>query len=229
MPELIGTVVASARDRLPYDPASVVRHIASEVKQPLSTIESIAHYLNMVLPRTEAKARRQLRKLEEELHHIQWVLTDTLHLLQAAPTRPQLLDLTEVVSKDLDEWCPEQAAGCSVSLAPGLPLVSLDLTQIEHLLRNLTTFFRRLSAPGRTVSIQTYAVEGTVFLEFASASLRYVPEDIEPLLEPLQDCFLEGPGLPLASARRIVEAHGGSIAVESSPPALRVTVSFPGA
>jgi nitrogen-specific signal transduction histidine kinase len=58
--------VAAAAEGPAYDSAEIVRRLAHELRQPLSTIESIAFYLEMILPRTEAKARRQLRKLQQE-------------------------------------------------------------------------------------------------------------------------------------------------------------------
>ena len=62
--------VAAAAEKPAYEQADIVRHIAHELRQPLSTIESIAFYLEMVLPRTEGKARRQLGKLQQEVTRI---------------------------------------------------------------------------------------------------------------------------------------------------------------
>ncbi len=206
----------------------VVRHIAQEIRQPLSTIESIAHYLNMVLPRTEAKARRQLCSLQDEVRNIQWILADALHFLQAAPLQRQLMDLTEVMSRNLSEWCPDQGAGCTLLLEPDLPLIELDLQQIEHLLQNLMRFFGRVSAPGRSIALRTYAAENEVRLEITSGALEYSTEDIEPLFEPFTTRFPAGCGLALASARRIAEAHGARVAVKSDPPhSLSVVIAFP--
>jgi signal transduction histidine kinase len=212
----------------PYDPATVVRHLSQELHHPLSTIESITHYLNMVLPRTEAKARRQLGKLQEEVRNTQWILADAMHFLQATPPRPNLADLTEVVARDLSEWSPADGAGLSFTLQPDLPLVCLDLEQMQHLLRNIVMFFRRVSAPGRSVHLETYSSGEHVILKIVSTSLEYSAEDVEPLFEPFGTRFPAGTGLALASARKIAEAHGAAIEAESDPPdKLTVVISFP--
>ncbi len=224
------SVIAEApvEEIAPYDPVTVVRHLRQELRHPLSTIESIAHYLNMVLPRTEAKARRQLGKLQEEVRQIQWVLADTAHFLQGAPPNAHLLDLTEVVARSLSEWNPEDGAGLSFALQPDLPLVYLDLEQMQHLLRNAVAFFRRISAPGRSVHLETLSAGEHVVLRVASASLEFSPEDIEPLFEPFGSRFPAGTGLALASARMIAEAHGAAIDVTSDPPhSLTLLISFP--
>lgn len=228
MTDASASAAVTAREDPRYNPAVVVRHLAHEIKQPLGTIESIVHYLNMVLPRTEAKARRQLATLQEEVRSVQWILADALHFLNAAPVQLQLMDLTEVMSRNLSEWCPDQGAGCTLLLEPDLPLVELDLQQVEHLLRNLMSFFGRVSAPGRSIAVRTYAAAGEVRLEITSGALEYAPEDIEPLFEPFTSRFPAGSGLALASARRIAEAHGARLEVKSDPPhSLSLLIGFP--
>ncbi|HEY1205189.1 MAG: HAMP domain-containing sensor histidine kinase [Bryobacteraceae bacterium] len=219
---------APVEEMAPYDPATVVRHLRQELRHPLSTIESIAHYLNMVLPRTEAKARRQLVKLQEEVSQIQWVLADAAHFLQSTPPNTHLLDLTEVVARNLSEWNPVDGAGLSFALQPDLPLVHLDLEQMQHLLRNIVAFFRRISAPGRSVHLETVGADERVVLKITSTSVEYSPEDIEPLFEPFGSRFPAGTGLALASARTIAEAHGATIEVTSEPShSLTLLISFP--
>jgi len=217
-----------AREQQAHDPAAVVRHLARELRQPLGTVESISHYLNMVLPRTEAKARRQLTKLQDEVQQMHWILADALHFLQASPLKTQLVDLTEVVSKNLSEWSPAEGSGLSFDLEPDLPAVQLDLDQMRHLLRNLAGFFRRVSAPGRTAVLRTYSARGEVVLEFASSALNYTPDDVEPLSANNGQGFPASPGLALAGARKIAEAHGARVEVEADPPRrLRLSIAFP--
>src|SRR5208283_3619335 len=100
------------------------------------------------------------------------------------PPNTHLLDLTEVVARNLSEWNPVEGAGLSFALQPDLPLVDLDLEQIQHLLRNIVAFFRRVSAPGRSVHLETLASGERVVLKITSTSLEYSAADIEPLFEP---------------------------------------------
>src|SRR5260370_6863686 len=52
----------SSLELTPEDSA-VVRHLAHELRQPLSTIESTAYYLGIILPPGEVRARKQVDKL----------------------------------------------------------------------------------------------------------------------------------------------------------------------
>jgi two-component system sensor histidine kinase TctE len=211
-----------------YDPAIVVRHIAHEVRQPLSAIESIAFYLEMVLPRSDGKARRQLAKLQQEVRQINWILSDALHFLQAAPLELQLLDLTEVVSKSLSEWGTLDGADIRLKLEQDLPLVRLDLEQTQHLLRNLVAFFGRISAPQRSLILRTGAVGDEVILEIATQLPECSAADLDPLFRPFDAHLPGGSGLGLASVRRIAEAHGARLNAGSSPAGeISLAIAFP--
>lgn len=216
------------REQEPHDPAAVVQHLAEEFRQPLGTIESIAHYLGMVLPRGETQARRQLGRLQDEVRQMHWILAETLYFSRAAALNVQRLDLTEAVSRDLPEWSPAEGAGLSFDLGANLPPVWLDLGQVQHLLRGIVAFFRRVSAPGGLIALRTYGAKGEVVLEISSEMLEYSAEDIQPLFDPFDSHLRAGSGLGLASARRIAEAHGGCVQAISAPPhSLTLSIAFP--
>jgi signal transduction histidine kinase len=218
---------AAAVEKPAYDPAEIVRHLAHELRQPLSTIESIAFYLEMVLPRTEGKARRQLGKLQQEVHQINWILTDAIHFLQAAPLRLQLLDLSEVISKSLSEWEAEDGAGVCLRLEEGLQLVWLDLEQTQHMLRNIVAFFGRVCRPGRSIVIRTYGTEDETVLEITAAADGCPAEEVAPFFEPFGSHMPGGSGLALASVRRIAEAHHARVELQPDAANISLVIAYP--
>lgn len=221
-----GAAVAAAEKPV-YEPAEIVRHIAHELRQPLNTIESIAFYLEMVLPRTEGKGRRQLGKLQQEIHQINWILADAMHFLQAAPLRLELLDLSEVVSKGLLEWRSEDGAGVCLRLQDGLQPVWLDLQQTEHMLRNIVAFFGRVCRPGCNIVIRTYGGAHDTVLEVTAAAGDYPAEDLSPFFEPFNSRLPAGSGLGLASVRRIAETHSARIELQPGPPDVSLVIAYP--
>ena len=211
-----------------YEPATVVRHIAHELRQPLSTIESIAFYLDLVLPRTEAKARRHLGKLQQEVQRINWILTDAIHFLHAARPSLQPLDLSEVVAKSVSEWTSEEGARVRLDLQRALPLVDLDLEQIQHLLRNLLAFFQHVAAPAAAMDFRTCRRDGGIALAVSTTASDCAGDDVRVLFEPFDDSLPAGSGLKLASVRRIAEAHGAQVEVQSGASGeVSLAVVFP--
>jgi len=212
-----GACVAPGEASVCYEPVTVIRHLAHELRQPLSTIESIAFYLEMVLPRTESKARRQLSKLRQQVHQINWILSDAIHFLGAAPVHLELIDLGELVAKNLSEWDSAEGPRFHLQLERDLPLVRVDVEQVRHLVVNLFCFFARISRPGDVITAATSAREGEVALEIQTTAPGCGREELESLFEPFNSCGPGASGLALASARQIAQAHHARIDVESDP------------
>ena len=60
------------------EPADVFRTVAHELGQPLSSIESIAYYLSLVLPRADAKSQEHLARIQELVEQSNWILSNGL-------------------------------------------------------------------------------------------------------------------------------------------------------
>src|SRR6185295_4154160 len=93
------TAVPSPQDAVVS--VKVLQAVAHEIRQPLSTIESIAYYLSMVLPRDEDKIREQLNRLGQLVEQSNWILTSGLHLADPLPISPEPVDLGELVTRAL--------------------------------------------------------------------------------------------------------------------------------
>jgi heavy metal sensor kinase len=108
-----------------------------------------------------------------------------------------------------------------VDAAPGASVAG-DADAIEQVLLNLLSNAVRHTAPGQAIGVRVEAVPDTVVLEVSDAGDGIDPE----LLPTLFDRFTRadaargrdtgGAGLGLAICRAIVEAHGGTITVESA-------------
>ncbi len=223
-------VVAGEREKPKYDSAAVVRHIANELRQPLRTVESIAFYLEMVLPRTDAKARRHLGKLQQEIQRANWILSDALYFLQGAPFEPQVTDLGELASKCLSECRSREHVRGSLVVEEGAPLVRLDVEQVRHMVRNIILFLSRQAGPEDPVQLKVRHAAMDVVFEATAVAPSCSEQEINALFEPFSSCLPEGSGLALASVRRIAEVHGARLEAYSNPShSLTLAVAFPAA
>lgn len=210
---MIETAAAPAKTGA-TEAATLVRQIAHELRQPLSTIESIAYYLDLILPRDESRARAQLERLQHLVDQSNWIVSNAVHYLQTTPPAPQFLDLDELLNQAAAE-CPAQPR-MEVNLEHVPFLVRLDHAQAVHMFANLLDFLRRLSnvEPIRVTAARSAAV---LEISFFVAALGRSAAEMEGLFQPFPPAQPAGGGLSLASVRRIAEAHRGRVSVSADP------------
>jgi two-component system sensor histidine kinase HydH len=125
----------------------------------------------------------------------------------------------------------KSGAAASVSIyknySPDLPPVAFDGELLERALLNLVTNAAQASAPGSVVTVKTRMVEtstglsagtGTEGIEIAviDRGSGIDPKHLESIFNPFFTTKSEGVGLGLAIVAKIIDEHGGQIAVESA-------------
>ncbi len=200
-----------------YTARDLVPQLAHEVRQPLSTLESISCYLDLIVPVTDTKAREQIDKMQELLQQTDWILSDAIHFLSASTLHPVLLDWNEILTGIVSGGDSTTGDDIVYSMDESIPPVLFDLDQANHLALGLYLFLRRLSHRVAPVQAMSKRLENSIMLEF---SVR-VPEGSAAVSEdwfrPFNTHVPAGCGLALASARQIVQSNGGVIQIESQP------------
>jgi two-component system sensor histidine kinase BaeS len=109
--------------------------------------------------------------------------------------------------------------------APKLPPISVDGARIERALANLIQNALDHTEPGGRIDVRLLGTNGCVEVRVIDTGPGITPEDLPRVwnrfyrLDRARTRNGDGAGLGLAIARAIVEAHGGSVDVQSSPGA----------
>ena len=210
------------------DTAAVLRQIAHQLRQPLSAIEAIAYYLSLTLPPGETRALEQLEILQRLVQDTDVILSDAVHFLGASPSHPMLADLKDLVADAISQLQPFESQPPRVEYGVGPAPVLVDSAQATHAVRNLVSYLRQLAPDGEDVELAVSATEFEAKLAIQVATSVCTVAEVKLLLDPQHPHLGSGSGLAMASVRRIIDAHGGRIAVENQPPGgIRLTVIFP--
>jgi signal transduction histidine kinase len=142
------------------------------------------------------------------------------------PLHPEPTDLDVLISEAVASFQPAaRDAGVTlrVDVPDDLPILEVDPVRIREVVSNLVANALRHTPAGGSVTVTGARLDG----DGRRAALELVVSDtgagIDPdLLPHVFDRFAKSPesrgsGLGLAIARGLVEAHGGSISVESRP------------
>ena len=204
--------------------ATLAGGLAHEVRNPLSTIqmnlELLAEDLEGATDPNLGRMRRKLDTMRRECTHLEGILNAFLQFARAGEMQRAETSLNRIVSEFLDFYRPEaQASGIDLSphLAPDLPPVSVDETLIRQVLANLVRNSQQAMPDGGQIDIQTSVAEDRVVLSVIDTGQGMDERARKKAFEPFFSTKSSGSGLGLPTVRKIIEAHGGTIACESEP------------
>lgn len=210
--------------------------IAHEINQPLTAMvldaNACARWLAMQ-PANLAEATAATRRIASSGEYAGQVLARIRGFLHRTPSQHEAIDLTQVVWDSL-RLVTAQARRfhieLRVRLAPGIPRIRGDRTQLQQVLINLlvnAVDALKAHAPEhapdqpRCIRLQMSASTSThdaapcVRVEVADNGPGIAPEQWQRMFEAFQSTKPDGLGFGLAIARSIVEAHQGRIQAES--------------
>jgi len=205
----------------------LVADVAHELRTPLANIRG---YLEAIEDGIVSADEATLRILREEAAQLN-ALVDDLQELAQAEAGELRLSRVAVPPRELIERATEaarpRAVEREVSLvgeaAPELPPVAVDLQRIGQVLQNLlNNALRHTPAGGRVTVSAAPAGVWRVALSATDTGSGIAPEDLPRIFERFYRAdsararATGGSGLGLTIARRLVEAHGGTIEVEST-------------
>lgn len=193
--------------------------IAHEIRNPLSAARSLVQLAGAANGVGELTA-----PAITELDRIGQLVTDLLAFARRedALTRAPV-DLAAVCRAALTQVATlAQEAGVVVHVALDQATVDGDANRlvqvVANLCRNAIEALATSTTP-RQLHLACSAVDGCAYVEVRDTGPGIPPADLPRIFEPFATTKSAGTGLGLPIARRIVEAHGGALAVESTPGA----------
>ena len=200
------------------DTPDLMHLIAHELRQPLSTIGSIAYYLTLILPRDDQKIHEQLARLQQLVEQSSWILSNGQQLTETPGMTPEAIDLDELI---LDTIAARSGAGDAqvrLDLKSDRALVKADPLLARALLENILMLFRLVSNREHPATIRTMKTQAGVTLEIATSAPGFRSETA---LGP-------GGAMSLECARRIVKRHGGTVNLNvDASTGIRMLVMLP--
>ena len=138
--------------------------------------------------------------------------------------REEPLDMAQVVQRMIAQSSAKSEKHRLVAdVAPGLPQVNADRTRIERILENLIDNAIKYSPNGGEVRVSAKRQNDEIVVSVQDQGIGIGAEDQTKLFQEFQRLDvgsrtgIQGIGLGLVVCKRLVEAHGGRIWVESEP------------
>ena len=200
--------------------------LAHEIKNPLSTIK-----VNLELAMEELKgpskndqtAARALKKItvvQKETDRLEQILDGFLRYVSRPELQLASVNINELLSDMVDFYSP-QAYSHSITIRQGLssePLIcKVDASMLKQVVLNLFINAQQAMNNGGELMIRTGRQKESVMIQISDTGRGIAADKLSDIFKPYCSFRLSGTGLGLATAKRIVEAHNGTITVDSEP------------
>ena len=206
--------------------------VGHELRNPLGVINTSIYYLKMVQPDANQKIKKHLEMIENQVHLSDKIITDLLDFSRGATAEREQISVPSLLEKTLERFPVPAGVELRLDLPQDLPDVFADLRQMEQVLGNLVTNGCQAMKNAGRLTISAHAVvpvsaagpesstgreqqKEMVAIAVNDTGTGIAPENMQKLFEPLFTTKARGVGLGLAVSKKLAEANGGRIEVES--------------
>ncbi len=193
----------------------LVGSIGHELRNPLGVIETSV-YLLRTNPSDEARARRHLDRISEQVRVSNEIITGLLDMVRDRPLQAEPVPLPALVAAAASAVYRPAGVALAVDPAPSLTVPG-DAVQLERALANLLTNALEAVGEGGAVRMAARAEDGEVAIDVEDDGPGIAEAVRGRLFEPLITTKAHGHGLGLAFVRSVAERHGGTIAHAPRP------------
>ncbi|MFN0096056.1 MAG: sensor histidine kinase [Dehalococcoidia bacterium] len=229
------------RDRLERSRRDLFAAISHDLRTPLASIRVMVEAMSDGVVSDDATRERYYVAVSAEIQRLSLLIDDLFELttIDSGELRLRLesLHIEEVVAEALDVFRPQvERAGIRLAYeaAAATQPVLADPHRLSRVLFNLLQNAVRHTPHDGTIAVRTEPTGDGVRVVVSDTGDGIAPDDVPYVFDRFfrgdkaRGREAAGAGLGLSIARGIVEAHGGTISVESTPrKGTRFTVTLP--
>lgn len=196
--------------------------VAHELRNPLSSIKGYATYFSERFPEG-SEEREAAHIMVRETDRLNRTITDLLGLARPTQVRVKPVELARLLADAARLIRPDaEAKGVSLTVvsASHIPLVLADPDRLRQVFLNLCINALDAMPNGGHLEMRLFAdvrPGGQVIVEVADTGKGISQEDLAHIFDPYFTTKGHGTGLGLPTVYKIMEAHGGTVAVSTKP------------
>jgi signal transduction histidine kinase len=207
-----------------------VSNVSHELRTPLALIRLYAETLELGRITTGDKKQQYYRIIRKESERLTALINNILDFSRIEAGRKEYefrnTDIAELVRNTLESYryqIEQQGFAFEENIDSNLPAVPVDREAIARALVNLVNNALKYSRDEKFLGVKLYRENGVVKLEVADHGIGITRRDQSRIFEKFYRAGdplvhnTKGSGLGLSLVRHITQAHGGEIAVESTP------------
>jgi signal transduction histidine kinase len=218
-----------------------VSNVSHELRTPLALIRLYAETLELGRITAHEKKEEYYQIIRKESERLTALINNILDFSRIEAGRKEYdfreTDIAELVRNTLDAYryqIEQQGFAFEQSIDSSIPTVRVDREAITRALVNLVNNALKYSAHEKFLGVKLYRANGVLKLEVVDRGIGITRREQSKIFEKFYrtgDPLVHntrGSGLGLSLVRHITHAHGGEVAVESTPgKGSKFTLSLP--
>lgn len=194
--------------------------IAHEIKNPLISIQGFARRIETT--EDKDKLKKYAKFIEQEADRLSQVLTKLLGFSRMDAPKMDFLDVNDIVDDTVlfmeHHLTRFKNVEIVVEKEPGLPTAQIDRIHVQQTVVNILINAAQAMPGGGKILIKTGQRDQYVFISISDTGVGIKDEDMAKIFEPFFTTKEQeqGTGLGLSLCKRLIEANGGKIEVESN-------------
>ena len=190
--------------------------VAHDLRNPLQGIANAAYYLKKKMSlKVDDRQREMLELIEGDVKYSDKIVGD-------------LLDYSREMQLQLEVTTPQSLLKGTLSLikvpaninvlneTQNEPAINVDVLSMKRAFVNIIKNAIEAMPTGGTLTVMSQTSNGKVDFIFSDTGVGIAKENLEKVFTPLFTTKAKGMGFGLPICRRVAEAHGGKISVEST-------------
>ncbi len=201
--------------------AAIVGH---DLRNPLQAIVSTAYLARKKLeslsepsiePAVKSDLVHMLETIENESQYMDKIVSDLHDYSSPMKTELAQVEMESFVKRTLSKLLVPENVKVSFTISGAFPGVMIDPAIVRRVFTNLVLNAIQSMPDGGELKIAVSRRDESLLIAFKDTGLGMPEEYMDKLFNPFFTTKAKGQGLGLAVCKRLVEAHGGRITVES--------------
>ncbi len=200
----------------------VAASVGHDLRNPLQVILYESFVLENIVEKTAnvvddkvlANLKSHVQRIKEQVNYMNKIVSDLQDYGKQITIKTVKVDLNSIIMNILSTNKAPEKINVIVNIPSGFT-IDADPENIKRVFTNIIVNAFQAMPEGGTLTIYAENEDKMTKIYFKDTGLGIPKENIEKIFQPLFTTKARGTGLGLAVCKRIVEAHNGTIEVES--------------
>lgn len=190
--------------------------VAHEIRTPMATVRGLVELLQSDLPQGDSTRREYIDRVLQAVDRQDRLVEDMLTLSHPEPESLAPVNLRELVDEIVRDMPKDPRLRVQGPAASAIPAIPGDAFRLHEVFNNLIRNAVEATPPSGVVDVRVEAPGRGLVRVVVRNTGGGVPVEIrERIFQPFFTTKVKGTGLGLAIAKHIVDAHRGTLRVES--------------